>query len=60
MKTVHLNQIISKEEAREIKLQIGKDPMNKSMERMNKNIFLNLIKDQKIKQKVEGYDFIVF
>jgi hypothetical protein len=62
MKKIHLNQLTNKEQAREIREQIKKKTLilNDSIDTINLNTFLQLVKDKKIIQKVRDYDFIVF
>jgi len=62
MKKIHLNQVTNKEQAREIREQIKKKTLilNDSIDTINLNTFLQLVKDKKIIQKVRDYDFIVF
>lgn len=62
MKKIHLNQLTNKETAREIREQIKKNTLilNDSIDTINRNTFLQLVKDKKIVQKVSDYDFIVF
>jgi len=62
MKKIHLNQVTNKEQAREIREQIKKKTLilNDSIDTINLNTFLQLVKDKKIIQKVRNYDFIVF
>lgn len=62
MKKIHLNQLTNKETAREIREQIKKNTLilNDSIDTINRNTFLQLVKDKKIVQKVRDYDFIVF
>jgi len=57
-----LNQLTNKETAREIREQIKKNTLilNDSIDTINRNTFLQLVKDKKIVQKVSDYDFIVF
>jgi hypothetical protein len=62
LKKIHLNQLTNKETAREIREQIKKNTLilNDSIDTINRNTFLQLVKDKKIVQKVSDYDFIVF
>jgi len=62
MKKIHLNQVTNKEQAREIREQIKKKTLilNDSIDTINLNTFLQLVKDKNIIQKVRDYDFIVF
>jgi len=52
MKKIHLNQLTNKEQAREIREQIKKKTLilNDSIDTINLNTFLQLVKDKKIIQ----------